>query len=136
MRSDLSELNPAKRADDEGPVPVGWPDLEKDGAQSPVRMIGYMMDGYQPSSDGTPVDMFILLPEAGQFLHPAHRVPNQMVEVRPRHAVPFRRRELVWAVGTLNRTTGRPNEDKAAWAMGDAEVQAAAQRDIAKWFHP
>jgi hypothetical protein len=136
MRSDLSELNPAKQVDDEGLVTIGWPDLERDGAQRRVRMIGYMMDGYQPSSDGTPVDMFILLPEAGQFLHPAHRVPNQMVEVRPRHAVLFRRRGLVWAVGTLNRTTGKPGEDKAAWAMRDAEVQAAAQRDIAKWFRP
>jgi hypothetical protein len=136
MRSDLSELNPVKQVDDEGPIPVGWPDLERDGAQGRVRMIGYMMDGYQPSSDGTPVDMFILLPEAGQFLHPAHRFPNQMVEVRPRHPVAFRRRELVWAVGTLNRTTGKPDDDKAAWAMGDADVQAAAQRDIARWFRP
>jgi hypothetical protein len=136
IRSDLSELNPAKNADDAGLVTIGWPDLERDGAQGRVRMIGYMMDEYQPSSDGPPVDMFILLPEAGQFLHPAHRIPNQMVEVRPRHAVPFRRRELVWAVGTLNRTTGKPDEDKASWVMRDAEVQAAAQRDIAKWFRP
>lgn len=136
MRSDLSELNPTKQGNDEGPIPVGWPDLERDGAQGRVRMIGYMMDGYQPSSDGIPVDMFILLPEAGQFLHPAHRVPNQMVEVRPRRPVAFRRRELVWAVGTLNRTTGNPDEEKAAWAMREAEVEAAAPRDIAKWFRP
>jgi hypothetical protein len=136
MRSDLSELNPAKQVDDEGSIPVGWPELERDGAQGRVRMIGYMMDGYQPSSDGAPVDMFILLPEAGQFLHPAHRIPNQMVEVRPPRPVPLRRRELVWAVGTLNRTTGKPGEEKAAWAMGDAEVEAAAERDIGKWFRP
>ena len=32
-----------------------------------------MMDGYRPSRDGEQVSMFILLPEAGQFLHPAHR---------------------------------------------------------------
>jgi hypothetical protein len=95
-----------------------------------------MMDGYRPTSDGAPVDMFILLHEAGQFLHPAHRIPNQMVEVRPRRPVPLRRRELVWAVGTLNRTTGKPGEEKAAWSMGDAEVEAAAQRDIGKWFRP
>ncbi|MGA2716286.1 MAG: hypothetical protein ABSG41_24585 [Bryobacteraceae bacterium] len=136
MRSDLSELNPAKQVDDEGPISVGWPDLEGQGAQGRVRMIGYMMDGYQPSSEGTPVDLFILLPEAGQFLHPAHRIPSQMVEVRPRRPVPLRHRELVWAVGTLNRTTGKPGEEKAAWAMGDAEVEAAAERDIGKWFRP
>lgn len=136
MRSDLSELNPAKQVDDEGPVPVGWPALEKDGAQGRARMIGYMMDGYQPSSDGSPVDVFILLPEAGQFFHAAHRIPNQMVEVRLRRPVAFRRRELVWAAGTLNRTTGKSDEGKAAWAMGDAEVEAVAQRDIARWFRP
>ena len=116
MRSDLSELNAAKHVDDRAPVPVGWPELEADGAQGRIRMIGYMMDGYQPSSDGTPVDMFILLPEAGQFLHPAHRIPNQMVEVRPRHAVPFRRRELVWAVGTLNQNQERKRRP-GQWAM-------------------
>jgi hypothetical protein len=142
MRSDLSELNPAKQAvAEEGPIPVGWPALEGQGAQgrvrqAQIRMIGYMMDAYQSASEGVPVDLFILLPEAGQFLHPAHRIPNQMVEVRPRHAVPFRRRELVWAVGTLNRTMGKPGEEKAAWAMSDAEVEPAGQRDIARWFQP
>lgn len=136
IRSDLSGLNPARQANDEGSIPVGWPELERDGAQGRVRMIGYMMEGYQPAPDGAPVDMFILLPEAGQLLHPAQRIPNQMVEVRPRRPVLLRRRELVWAVGTLNRTAGKPAEEKAAWAMSDAEVDAAAQRDIGKWFRP
>lgn len=99
-------------------------------------MIGYMMDGYQPSSDGAHVDMFLLLPEAGQFLHPAHRIPNQMVEVRPRRPVPFRNRQLVWAVGRLNRTVGKAGEEIAAWAMGDADVQLAETRDVPKWFEP
>jgi hypothetical protein len=137
MRSDLSELKSAGQVDDKSAVPVGWPDLERErDVPARVRMIGYMMDGYQPSRDGASVDMFILLPEAGQFLHPAHRVPNQMVEVRPSHPIVFHYRNLVWATGMLNRTIGNPGDDKAAWAMIAAEVTPAAERDISKWFRP
>jgi hypothetical protein len=108
MRSDLSELKPAGQADDKGAVPVGWPDLAlQHESAGRVRMIGYMMDGYRPSRDGATVDMFVLLPEAGQVLHPAHRIPNQMVEVHPTHGVVFHNRDLVWASGMLNRTIGR-----------------------------
>jgi hypothetical protein len=137
MRSDLSELKSTGQVDDKGAVPVGWPDLERQH-KSPqrVRMIGYMMDGYQPSRDGATVDMFVLLPEAGQFLHPAHRIPNQMVEVRPSQPVVFRYRDLVWATGTLNRTMSSRGDDKAAYAMIAAEVNPATERDIGKWFRP
>jgi len=140
MRSDLSELKSVRRADEAGAVPVGWSDLEGQPVEglpeAKARMIGYMMDGYEPSKDGTLVSLFILLPEAGQFLHPAHRIPKQMVEIRPRRPVRFHSRELVWAMGTLNRTTGSAAEEKAAWSMGDATVDAAEQRDIGKWFRP
>jgi len=142
MRSDLSELKSTGQVDDKGAVPVAWPDLERPHAGprrvSPqrVRMIGYMMDGYRPSRDGATVDMFVLLPEAGQFLHPAHRIPNQMVEVRPSHPVVFHYRDLVWATGMLNRTLGGERDEKAAYAMSDAEVSPAAERDIGKWFRP
>jgi hypothetical protein len=142
MRSDLSELKSTGQVDREGTLPVAWPDLERQheglGQVGPQRvgMIGYMMDGYQPSRDGAMVDMFILLPEAGQFLHPAHRIPNQMVEVRPSRPVVFHYRNLVWATGTLNRTIGSPGRDKAAYAMIAAEVSPASDRDIGKWFRP
>jgi hypothetical protein len=136
IRSDLSELKPAKLLDDAGFAPMGWPELEGSVTERPVRMIGYMMDGYRSYPGGVNVDMFVLLPEAGQFLHPAHRIPNQMVEVWPRRPVLFRNRQLVWAMGRLNRTMGKAGEEKAAWAMGDAEVRPAEPRDIAKWFEP
>jgi hypothetical protein len=142
LHIDLSELKPAKQTDEAGFVPVGWPELEGPVTQGRVstgariRMIGYMMDGYRSYPGGTNVDMFILLPEAGQFLHPAHRIPNQMVEVWPRRPVLFRNRQLVWALGRLNRTMGKAGEEKAAWAMGNADVQPAEPRDIPKWFEP
>jgi hypothetical protein len=137
MRSDLSELKSAAEVDDKGAVPVGWPDLERKYEDTGrVRMIGYMMDGYQPSRDGVTVDMFVLLPEAGQLLHPAHRIPNQMVEVHPSHPVVFHYRDLIWATGILNRTIGSSRNEKAAYAMVAAEVTPASERDIGKWFHP
>ncbi len=136
IRADLSELKPVKRVDDAGFVPMGWPDLEGPVTRSPVRMIGYMMEGYRSRPGSANVDMFVLLPEAGQFLHAAHRIPNQMVEVWPRRPVLFRDRQLVWAVGRLNRTMRNAGEEKAAWAMGEAEVQPAEPRDIRKWFEP
>jgi hypothetical protein len=136
IRIDLSELKPTRRVDDAGFVPVGWPELEGSVTQDRVRMIGYMMDGQRSHPGGVNVDMFILLPEAGQFLHAAHRIPNQTVEVWPRRPVLFRNRQLVWALGRLNRTMGKAGEEKAAWAMGDAEVQPVEPRDISKWFEP
>jgi hypothetical protein len=137
MRSDLSEMKSTGQRDDKGAVPVGWPDLER-GREGPrrVRMIGYMMDGNQPSRDGATVDMFVLMPEAGQFLHPAHRIPNQMVEVRPSNPVVFHYRDLVWATGTLNRTMSTHEDDKAGCAMTGADVNPAADREIGKWFRP
>jgi hypothetical protein len=148
MRSDLDELQSSGQMDDKGALPIGWSELEGrhdlSAAHQPapwqgqrrVRMIGYMMDGYRPSRDGVKVGMFVLLPEAGQFLHPAHRIPSQMVEVWPTYPVAFRYRELVWATGILNLTIGNAADLKAAYAMSDADVQPASERDIGKWFHP
>ena len=137
MRTDLSELKAAGAADDKGILSVGWPDLrEGRGINKRVRMIGYMMDDFKPISDGARADTFVLLPEAGQFLHPAHRIPNQMVVVWTSYPVAFKRRELVWATGNLNPTLRRSGENQAAYAMIFAEVTPAAERDIGKWFHP
>ncbi len=137
MRSDLSELKPSGQPDDKGALSVGWPDLVRQSeGTGRIRMIGYMMDGYQPSRNGATVDMFVLLPEAGQFLHPPHRIPNQMVEVHPSHPVVFHYRDLVWATGILNRTMSNHGDGKAAYAMVAAEVTPATERDVVGWFRP
>jgi hypothetical protein len=137
MRSDLSELKSTGQVDDRGAEPVGWPDLERwRDRPGRVRMIGYMMDEHKPVHDGTRVDTFILLPEAGQFLHPAHRIPNRMVVVWPTYPAVFRYRELVSASGILNRTMRGSGEDQPAYAMIFAEVNPVAERDLGKWFHP
>lgn len=153
MRTDLSDLLPREALPDPTTVLIGWGDLEIPEGRSVsleqtrwqpqrrVRMLGYMMDGYsmggqKPSPEGAPIGMFILLPDAGQILHPAHRIPDQMVEIWPAHAVPFRYRSLVWATGLLARTRTRRETDKALYAMADADVKPAVQSDITLWFKP
>jgi hypothetical protein len=129
MRSDLSELTP-RRATAEGVPLVGWKELaaRPDGR---VRMLGYMMGGNRPLRDGTPVTMFILMPEAGQFLLPAQRTPGAMVAIRIAHgqSVPFRFRSLVWTQGILRKQT-------LAYTMEEATAQPAGEREIGRWFTP
>ncbi len=137
MRTDLSELKPNMQPDDKGEVPVGWADLKEFG-ESPhrVRMLGYMLDDLRRPHEGSRADIFILLPEAGQFLHPAHRIPGQSVVVWPRYPVVFRNRQLVWAAGMLSRALRTSGDDQPAYAMTFADITAADERDIAKWFRP
>ena len=148
MRNDLSELKPTAASG--AAALIGWPDLNP-GYDRPaqtrwpsgtrVRMLGYMMDGYQPVPEGAKAGMFILMPEAGHFLHPAHRIPGEMVEVWPARPLPFQYRRLVWVWGPLRRVaheaaSGSPRRDTALFAMRDAEVRAADNADIARWFIP
>jgi hypothetical protein len=155
MRSDLSDLMPAESLPDGTGVLIGWQDLEipegktvsleqtRSQPERRVRMLGYMMDSYgmdgrKPSQDGAPVRMFVLMPEAGHILHPAHRIPDQMVEVWLNSLVPFRFRSLVWSTGNLVRTRGPHGwqDDKPLYAMANADVQPAVESDITLWFKP
>jgi hypothetical protein len=142
MRIDLSDLKPAQASTDESTTLIGWPELEAAGsarqwhARPRARMLGYMMDGYTPSRDGEPVKMFILLPEAGQVLHAAHRIPDQMVEIWLRHPAPFAFRRLVWVSGMLDRAPPRRDFDEALYTIKDASVESASDRDITRWFRP
>ena len=138
MRSDLSDLKPARALADEATALIGWPDLEHLHWNSPprARMLGYMMDGYTPTPDGSQVEMFILMPEAGHFLHPAHRVPDEMVEIWLTRPQPFTYRRLVWVSGVLSRTPAPRQSGKASYVMQEAQVEPALQSDITRWFKP
>ncbi len=137
MRADLSDLRSTGKVDSDGAVPLGWPELnERRQDSARVRMIGYMMDEDPGWRDGTSVHTFILLPEAGRLLHPAHRIPGQSVAVWSTKPVVFRNRQLVWASGALNRTIRRSRDDQPDWAMISADVRPATENDIRKWFRP
>jgi hypothetical protein len=139
MRPDLSDLRPVRSLQDSSLALIGWPDLPLRAPTNPslrVRMLGYMMDGYRSSPDGTTVNMFILMPEAGQLFHPAHRVPDQMVEIWLTSPVTFRDRSLVWVSGVLWRTTAPAKSNRAGYAIKEANVEPASDSDIALWFRP
>lgn len=146
-RLDLSDGRPRSAQSSDAAVPVGWPSLRQDDVisgrdginalpknGSPVKMLGYMMEGYQFAPSGSRVSMFILMPEAGHFLHPAHRNPDEMVEVWPEAgSIIFKNRDLVWASGRFERLAGA-KEGHALYAMRRAIVASARQQDVARWF--
>lgn len=133
MRTDLSELKPRQTTSENGDALVSWASLATDRRrEGRVRMLGYMMDGYQPVRDGTPVNIFILTPEAGHLLQPARRIPGKMVEIRlaDGQSLPFRNRSLVWVEGVLRRNGGD------AYMMEEASAQPAKDSEVAHWFSP
>ena len=124
---------------------VAWCDLErghgalKEGgpsAGSPTRVLGYMMDGDKPVRDGTHVNRFVLLPDAGSAVHPAHRFGDQMIDVqlRPGSSIVFKGSSLVWASGTWKVLSGNPAGDRPLYQLQDADVENADKADIPKYF--
>lgn len=144
VQPDLFDLTPmSPRAD--GYVLVAWHELErarralKEGepsSGSPTRMLGYMMEADAPVRNGQQIQRFVLLPDAGSAVHPAHRFGDQMVEVHLKegYRVPFSAGSLVWVWGTWKLLRGNPNEDKALYELENARVETASRSDIAKYF--
>jgi len=139
MRVDLSDMKPAQAMPARDIPLIGWQDLLTEAQQghgkSRVRMLGYMMDGYTSIRDGESVEMFMLMPDAGQFLHPAHRIPEEMVEVWLKTRVPFKERSLVWVSGVLTLTP-RQSGEHASYAMRNTLVEPAFESDLKRWFKP
>jgi hypothetical protein len=150
-RPDLSDANPKSNVATDDATLCGWPSLRqpdnpsevrRSDAQVPkngarVKMLGYMMDGYRFVDDGAPVRMFVLMPGAGHFLHPAHRDPDQMVEIRLQLGnTVFKSRELVWVSGRFERLPAQSGEERAMYALQHASVAPASYRDISQWFSP
>jgi hypothetical protein len=148
-RPDLSDCRPKLDRTRIDADLMGWASLRKSGYVpisrhvenltpnngAVVKMLGYMMDGYKFAKDGVPVKMFILLPSAGHFLHPAHRDADEMGEVWPKSGtVIFKNRQLVWVTGAFNLLPEHSVEEHALYALRDASVAPASYEDIKNWF--
>ena len=94
------------------------------------------MDGDQPVREGTRVNRFVLLPDAGSAVHPAHRFGDQMIDVqlRPGSSIVFKGSSLVWASGTWKVLAGNPAGDRPLYQLQDADVENADKADIPKYF--
>jgi hypothetical protein len=77
-------------------------------AGAEVQALGYMMDGDRSIRKDQWVQDFVLLPEAGNLMHPAHRIRDQMIAVHlePDTRIQFSPRALVWAWGNLQAAGG------------------------------
>jgi hypothetical protein len=141
---DLFDLVP-KVSHSDGYLLLAWPNLER-GRQAlntvavpsgtMIRALGYMVERDVPVRDGRRVDSFILLPDIGNFLHPAHRFGDQMISVRlaSRHTVPFAEKSLVWAWGALRTLPGDPAGHEPLYILEDARSEPAGKGDIAAYF--
>lgn len=148
MRSDASALGPLGNRAGLPTVLIGRPELRDrqkrsefnqnlPPADTRVQMLGYMMEGGPPSTEGEEIRTFILMPSAGQMLRAARRDPDDMIEVRLRRPARFRKRELVWVSGRIEHSTRTSGGIPAAsHVMRDSEVVPAEQRDITRWFAP
>ena len=94
------------------------------------------MEVDRPIHDGEAVSHFVLLPDAGNAVHSAHRFGDQMIDVRLRagEAVPFSGRSLVWVWGTWRTWPGDPGGPRPLYGLADARTEPADTSDIVKYF--
>jgi hypothetical protein len=145
---DLSELSPLQAQTSEYAV-LAWSSLLRGHSKAlnarstifpgaSIQALGYMMDGARPIHAGQPTKSFVLLPDAGQLLHPAHRFGDQMIAVHLRagDTIKFSPRALVWVWGTLQSSPGDPVGSEPLYALGDARAELASKADVQKYFRP
>jgi hypothetical protein len=145
-RPDLSDLVPMGNSAGNDVI-LNWSTLLRDHphaldahswpfAGAPVQALGYMAEGDYACVEGHRVQDFVLLPDAGNVLHPAHRFGDQMIAVHlPRDArVQFRSRALVWVWGTFRACAGDPVGPKPLYTLEHARVQPAETEQIRKYY--
>ena len=148
MGPDLSDLASVKSTA-EGKKILDWPALlryHSSGLSSDPRMaavaadcaLGYMAAGEQVVRDGDFTNEFVLLPETGNLLHPAHRFGDQMIAVRLGNGrrIRFARESLTWACGSFRMSPGDPEGQRPLYALSDADAMQVGRDFIAKYFSP
>jgi hypothetical protein len=146
---DLSNLISRLPEEPLTPMLLDWPTLLRTGAARDskrgepevpmgalVRILGYMIDIDAPVRDDTPVSEFGLITEAGTLLHPPHRIPEEMVDVRlkPGAEIGFEQRRLVWAEGILERNVSFGRKGQPAYVLWKAVAKRAERSDIPRYF--
>jgi hypothetical protein len=143
-KPDLFNLIP-KVSHSEGYVVLAWPDLERGRhalntvaipSGTMIRALGYMVESDGPVPEGGRVDIFVLLPDVGNSLHPAHRFGDQMIRVRlaADSTVPFAEKSLVWVWGSLRTFPGDPAGREPLYILENARSEPANKTDVARYF--
>jgi hypothetical protein len=134
---DLSHLTPIREAPN-GYVLLDWFGLRQGrfSTEASAQALGYMVESDRPRHTGEWVRDFVLLPDAGNLLHPAHRIPDQMIAIRLRDGeqIQFSPRSLVWVWGTFRALAADPAGVQPLYHVDEARVKRADTSDIAKYF--
>jgi hypothetical protein len=132
---DLSELSPIQqRAGDY--LVLDWSALTQTPAGREIQALGYMMDGDRSIGKGEWVQEFLLLPEAGTFFHPAHRVRDQMIGIHlaDGNRIQFSPRTLVWVWGSF-RVSSDAARSKPLYILERARTKSGRKSDIQQYFN-
>lgn len=132
---DLSELSPIKQRAGNSFV-LDWSALSQIPSGREIQALGYMMDGDRSIGKGEWVQEFVLLPEAGSFLHPAHRIRNQMIGIRLEEGtrIQFSPRALVWVWGSF-RVSSDGARSKPLYTLERARSEPGRKSDIRAYFN-
>jgi hypothetical protein len=92
---------------------------------SKVRVPGYMIAFEQVPDKNSEVTQFLLVPDPGNWLHPPHLDPGDVVFVRLEGGTKarFLDRRPVWAIGKLSLSPVRRGAVEAAYPMWASDVQ-------------
>ena len=144
--ADLSDLDPQPQPAD-APALLNWSDLYRERRHAlkaglriwtgvTVQVIGYMVEGNRPVRAGAPAPSFVLLPEAGNLLHPAHTFGDQMVKVSlaAGSEMQFSPKALVLACGTLRILSGDPVGTEPLYVLEESQARIIDKTEIAKYF--
>jgi len=105
-------------------------------AGTDLQALGYMLDGERTISRGEWVREFILLPEAGNLMHPAHRIRDQMITIHLEggQRIQFSPRALTWVWGSFGVSPEPSVRSKPLYTLERARAKLADRADIQRYF--
>jgi len=143
---DLSDLTPLSQRANNYFV-LDWSALRQDQAHvlntglvipagAEVQALGYMSDSGPSTSKDQWVQDFVLLPEAGNLMHPAHRIRDQMIAVHLEDGtrIQFAPRALMWVWGNFRISAGLGPGAEARYVLERARAKPAERADIQRYF--
>lgn len=143
---DLSDLSPINERAGNYLV-LNWSALLQDQAHglntgpviprgAEVQALGYMMKSDRSAGKDHWVQDFVLLPEAGNLLHPAHRIRDQMIAVHLENGtrIQFAPRALVWVCGNFQTSAGLGPRSEALYVIERARAKVADRADMQRYF--
>ena len=125
----------------DAPMPVDWTSLELLGEDehfanehhemldAPVRVPGYMLPSDENPDEHGVLSRFLLVPDPGNWLHPPHLDPGEVIVVNMegRGKTRFYEGKAVWVAGRLAREPLKTRRFLATLQMTATSVQLFAE---------